>query len=120
MERTLVPSPHSGVPPPLLKRPTSLHDVARHLKLPPPPDADLPNDTGLPRRLVVNMILPTEQPSLTSAKADGECVQLIFVFVQSAAKLRAWQQSGAPAAKLFTRWCADADAARRQWSTPSS
>tara|TARA_B110001452_G_scaffold59625_1_gene46423 strand:- start:375 stop:3281 length:2907 start_codon:yes stop_codon:yes gene_type:complete len=93
----------------LIKRPTILYDVAKHIKLPPPPDVDQPNDTGLPRRLIVNMILPTDAPSLTSAKTDGECIQLIFVFTQSAAKLKAWQASGAPAAKLFTRWCAEAE-----------
>ena len=65
------------------------------------------NDTGLPRRLVVNVILPNEQPSLTSAKTDGECVQLVLVFTANTAQLRAWQQSGLPAARLFTRWVAN-------------
>lgn len=90
----------------LLRRPKALYDVAQQIKLPPPPDPDVANDTGLPRRLVLNLILPNEQPSLTSAKTDGECVQLIVVFTASTAQLRAWQQSDMPAARLYTKWIA--------------
>ena len=54
----------------------------------------------------LNLILPNEQPSLTSAKTDGECVQLIVSFTASVAQLRAWQQSDMPAARLFTKWVA--------------
>ena len=35
-----------------LKRPKALYDVAQQIKLPPPPDPDVTNDTGLPRRLI--------------------------------------------------------------------
>jgi len=50
------------------RRSKGLYDVAKQIKLPPPPDPEVANDTGLPRRLVINLILPNEQPSLTSAK----------------------------------------------------
>ena len=88
------------------RRSKGLYDVAKQIKLPPPPDPEVANDTGLPRRLVINLILPNEQPSLTSAKTDGECVQFIVVFTASTAQLRAWLQSGAPAARLYSQWVA--------------
>ena len=99
-------SPSPSPSPILTRRPTALYDVAQQIKLPPPPDPDVANDTGLPRRLVLNLVLPNEQPSLTSAKTDGECVQLIVVFTASTAQLRAWQESGLPAARLYTKWVA--------------
>ena len=100
------PEPEPEPKPTPTRRPKGLYDVAQQIKLPPPPDPDVANDTGLPRRLVINLVLPNEQPSLTSAKSDGECVQLIVVFTASTAQLRAWLQSGAPAARLYSQWVA--------------
>lgn len=88
----------------------ALFHVASRITLPPPPDAPKPNDSGLPRRLVVCAIVPADGPSLLSSKTDGPCYQVTIVFTATAAKLKAWLESGAPAARLFARWAANVPA----------
>jgi len=74
------------------------------MNLHPPPDAALPNDTGLPRRLVVNTIIPAEAPKLMGQGFDGPCYQMVLTFTTTAERLRQWKASGSAACDLFQRF----------------
>ena len=83
--------------------------VASKLTLPPPPDgASTPNASGLPRRIVVNAILPAEGPPLIGGDPDGKCYQVVIVFGASSEALCNWEKEGSPACKLFTRFATQA------------
>ena len=59
-----------------VKGPKIQNDVAARVRLPPPPEGvGAPNDSGLPRRIILNMIFPNEAPALVGSKYDGHCVQ---------------------------------------------
>ena len=93
----------------VFKRKSILFHAASKLTLPPPPDGKAtPNTSGLPRRLVVNVVIPQEAPSMFNAPSDGPCYQVIIVFCATAEALTAWQASGAPASKLFARFAQNA------------
>jgi hypothetical protein len=92
----------------VFKRKSILYHAAERLTLPPPPDGRrTPNTSGLPRLLVVNVVLPLEAPSLLGGSSDGECYQVVITFGASSEKLSKWQAEGSPAAKLFARFNAD-------------
>jgi hypothetical protein len=92
----------------VIKRRAALFHVASKLTLPPPPDgASTPNASGLPRRLIINTIIPAEAPSLLGGY-DGLCYQIVIVFGASAERLQRWVDEGSGAAKLFQRFFADA------------
>ena len=79
--------------------------VSQRLTLPPPPDGKwTPNLSGLPRRLVINCILPAEAPSLMGSPTDGACYQIVIVFSAAAADLQRWIESNCPASRLFKRF----------------
>ena len=100
----------------VFKRKKVAFHVASKLTLPPPPDgSSTPNTTGLPRRIVVNAIIPAEAPPMLGS-TDGSCYQIVVVFGASAASLAQWQASATPAAKLFARFVANAP----EGVTPSS
>ena len=83
--------------------------VSQRLTLPPPPDGKwTPNLSGLPRRLVINCILPAEAPSLMGSPTDGACYQIVLVFSAAAADLQRWIESNCPASRLFKRFWEDA------------
>jgi len=89
----------------LIKRDDILMHAAKRMTLPPPPDGkDTPNDSGLPRLLVVNMVFPLEGPSLFASPADGPCYQMLITFAASASDLSKWKEEGSPAVKLFQRF----------------
>jgi len=89
----------------VFKRGHQKQHVASVLQLPPPPDgAGTPNSTGLPRRIVVNAIIPTDGPPLLGGNADGSCYQVVVVFGATAEALAQWQSEGSPAYKLFERF----------------
>ena len=89
----------------VFERKEMLVDVASSLLLPPPVEGvDSPNPSRLPRRLVVNLIVPSEPPPLLRAPTDGPCYQIVTCFVASAQTLSDWQASGTPAFKLFERF----------------
>ena len=100
----------------VFKRKRVAFHVASKLTLPPPPDgSSTPNTTGLPRRIVVNAIIPAEAPPMLGS-TDGSCYQIVVVFGASAASLAQWQASATPAVKLFARFVANAP----EGVTPSS
>ena len=89
----------------LIKRDDILMHAAKRMTLPPPPDGkDTPNDSGLPRLLVVNMVFPLDGPSLFASSVDGPCYQMLVTFAASASDLSKWKEEGSPAVKLFQRF----------------
>jgi len=88
----------------IFRRPKILYDVASVVTLPPVPDPAEVNDTGLPRRFVLNVIIPAEAPPLISAKTDDACYQVVLYFTATTAALREWVRGGSPASRLFARW----------------
>jgi len=93
----------------VFKRKKVLYHVASKLTLPPPPDgAATANPTGLPRRIIINIIVPADGPSLLGGGSDGACYQIVTTFATSAATLAQWQASGEPAFKLFERFIKNA------------
>ncbi len=86
-----------------------LYHASECVTLPPPPDADVENNTGLPRRFVINVVVPAEAPSFASFRTDGPCYQIILYFTSSVARLREWKAGACPAARLFERWVTHAD-----------
>lgn len=91
--------------------------VGSRVTLPPPPDGHAtPNETGLPRRLIVNAIIPTDGPPLMGGSVDGSCFQVVVVFGATAAALKQWQEEATPAYKLFERFIKNAP----EGVTPSS
>ena len=101
----------------LFKRESICFHTASQLRLPPPPDATAPNETGLPRRLVVNAIVPADAPAVSfrAAPVDGPCYQIVVVFEASAADLARWQAGGSAAVRLFERFVREAP----EGATPS-
>ena len=92
----------------LLQRESILLDVAPRVQLPPPPEgAGTPNPSGLPRRLLVNIIVPTEPPPLLRTPLDGPCNQILVCFTASAEALGAWKAEDSPSYKLFARFVAE-------------
>lgn len=80
-------------------------NLAERMTLPPPPDGHTtPNETGLPRRFVVNAIIPTDGPPLMGGGVDGSCYQVVVTFVATAEALAAWKAEATPAQKLFERF----------------
>jgi len=92
----------------MFKRESICFSTAEHLALPPPPDGAAPNDSGLPRRLIINLVIPLDGPSLMRSPTEGPCYQIVSVYAASAATLKAWQDEGSSAAKLFARFCKQA------------
>ena len=86
-----------------------LYHASECVTLPPPPDPDVENNTGLPRRFVINVVVPAEAPSFASFRTDGPCYQIILYFTASVARLREWKAGACPAARLFERWVTHAD-----------
>jgi len=85
--------------------------VGARVRLPRSADADVENDTGLPRTLVVSCAIPQKAPSLmggSSGDAGGECYQLVLYFRASVESLRAWRDSGSAGYALFRRWVEEA------------
>ena len=86
-----------------------VYHVGQRLTLPPPPDGGgSENASGLPRRLIINAIIPAEAPSLMGGPPDGACYQVVACFTASAAALQAWVDEGSEAARLFGRFVRDA------------
>jgi len=80
-------------------------NLATKLTLPPPPGgADTPNTTGLPRRLIVNCIIPADAPPMLGGGGDGNCYQVFIVFGATTEKLAAWKAGGSAACELFSRF----------------
>ena len=93
----------------VFKRSAIAFHVADKVTLPPPPDgAETPNTTGLPRRIVCNVIIPVDGPPLLGGNNDGSCSQVVVVFGASAEALAAYQAEGSPAYKLFERFIKNA------------
>jgi len=92
------------------KRDSICYHASEHLQLPPPPDGATPNASGLPRRLVINLVVPADAPPMMALKSptDGACFQIVVVYAASAAALSEWQDEGTPAAKLFARFIQNA------------
>lgn len=89
----------------VFKRKQIAFHVASKLALPPPPDgAGGANDSGLPRRLVVNCILPADAPPMFGAGTDGSCYQIVVVFGATAEALAQWKAGGSAASRLFMRF----------------
>ena len=81
------------------------YHAASRLTLPPPPDgAGTANQSGLPRRLVINAIIPADAPPMMGGSSDGNCYQVVVCFTASANALQAWQDAGSPASRLFRRF----------------
>lgn len=93
----------------VFKRRSAAFHVASKLTLPPPPEGSYsaPNTSGLPRRFIINTIIPAEAPSLLGGY-DGLCYQLVIVFAASSERLQKWVDEGSGAVKLFQRFFADA------------
>jgi hypothetical protein len=95
----------------LHKRQSICFHTAQHLTLPPPPDKDASNESGLPRRLIINIVIPQGEPSmnpLAKAVLDGPCFQVVTVYTATGASLKEWRDEGSNAAKLFTRFIENA------------
>mmetsp|Transcript_22228 Transcript_22228/g.56773 ORF Transcript_22228/g.56773 Transcript_22228/m.56773 type:complete len:349 (+) Transcript_22228:79-1125(+) len=90
------------------KRESILSHVSEHLTLPPPPDGAVTNESGVPRRLVINLVVPIEPPPLLRSNTDGACYQIVCVFAAASDVLKAWQDEASPAAKLFARFVQNA------------
>ncbi|KAL1530538.1 hypothetical protein AB1Y20_001439 [Prymnesium parvum] len=93
----------------LLKGAKARYHLAEQLAFNPTADCDVPNETGLPRKLIINGIIPAEPPSLLGG-VDGACYQVVLTFVASVHKLREWQASNSAAYKSFLRFCNEAAA----------
>jgi len=101
----------------VFKRDSIAFHVSSRLSLPPPPDGyETPNASGLPRRLVINVVIPREAPPLMGGGTDGACYQIVVVFGATAEALAAWRASGSEAVQLFQRFVANAP----EGVTPSS
>jgi len=94
----------------LIKGSQIVHHLAQRVSLHPVPDPHVANDTGLPRKLVVNTIVPADKFNPFSHGVDGNCYQMVLTFAASTERLREWQASGAPACALFRRFCDEATA----------
>ncbi len=82
---------------------------ATSLSLPPAPgDDSTPNTSGMPRRIVLNTILPDQAPSLMGGNYDGSCYQVVAVLGATTEKLNEWAAEGSNAAKLWQKFCAEA------------
>ena len=64
--------------------------------------------TGLPRRLVVNAVIPIDAPSLMGSPVDGNCYQVVIVYSATAESLAAWRAAGSAASRLFSKFAAEA------------
>lgn len=87
--------------------------ITERLSLPPPPDSPpgappTPNHTGLPRRLIINCMVPAEAPSLLATTVDGPCYQVVVVLTATAEQLAAYQAERSAASRLFETFCAEA------------
>ena len=84
------------------------YNMSERVTLPPPSDGEASaNESGLPRRLVFNCIVPAEAPSLAYSKTDGSCYQMVLYFTATAERLQSWVDGGCAASRLFSRWVAD-------------
>lgn len=86
------------------KRSAQKQHVASAVELPQPPGVDTPNTTGLPRRIVVNAIIPADGPPLLGGSNDGSCYQVVVVFGATVETLAAWQSEASPSYKMFDRF----------------
>jgi len=90
-------------------KPSAVYHISQRLTLPLPPGGKrTPNQSGLPRRFIVNAIIPSEAPSLLGGPPDGPCYQVVIAFTASAAALQEWVDAGSSAARLFARFVKDA------------
>lgn len=58
--------------------------------------------------MIINLVIPLDGPSLMRSPTEGPCYQIVSVYAASAATLKAWQDEGSSAAKLFARFCKQA------------
>jgi len=94
----------------LFKAPKIQYHLAEQMNLQPLADADVTNDTGLPRRLIINTIIAAEAPKMFGGGNDGSCFQMVLTFQATTERLREWQASGSPACPLFRRFYDEATA----------
>jgi len=93
----------------LLKDKSRLEGIHRYIKLPPPrefDDLDLIRKSGLPRILVVNILVPMKSPSMFGADDPGVSVVFYFAIRPETARAAAENEDRADVL-LFKRFCTE-------------